>query len=72
MTAVKPVMLVIDESSYSWYLKLHQNDIPSLRWHVLLDSPSPDFTNKWNGRNIAGYLYSSVTIIDETLFFGIE
>ncbi|KAJ1420900.1 AMP-dependent synthetase/ligase [Sesbania bispinosa] len=48
MTAVRPVMLVIDESCYEWYLKLQQNDIPSLRWHVLLDSPSSDFTKKWN------------------------
>jgi hypothetical protein len=28
-----------------------------LRWHVLLDSPSSDFTNKWNGRNIYEYLF---------------
>ncbi|XP_020222004.1 2-succinylbenzoate--CoA ligase, chloroplastic/peroxisomal isoform X2 [Cajanus cajan] len=47
MTAVRPVMLVTDESSYAWYSKLHQNDIPSLKWHILLDSPSSDFT-KWN------------------------
>ncbi|WJX23222.1 o-succinylbenzoate--CoA ligase [Trifolium repens] len=48
MKAVKPVMLVIDESCYSWYFKFQQNDIPSLKWHVLLDSPSSDFTNKSN------------------------
>ncbi|XP_003594530.3 2-succinylbenzoate--CoA ligase, chloroplastic/peroxisomal [Medicago truncatula] len=48
MKAVKPVMLVIDESCYSWYFKFQQNDVPFLKWHVLLDSPSSDFTNKWN------------------------
>ncbi|KAK7331279.1 hypothetical protein VNO77_25499 [Canavalia gladiata] len=47
MTAVRPVMLVIDKSSYTWYSKLQQNDVPSLKWHILLDSPSSDFT-KWN------------------------
>ncbi|XP_004486460.1 2-succinylbenzoate--CoA ligase, chloroplastic/peroxisomal isoform X2 [Cicer arietinum] len=49
MISVRPVMLVIDESCYSWYFKFQQIDIPSLRWHVLLDSPSSDFTNKLNG-----------------------
>lgn len=57
MKAVKPVMLVIDESCYSWYFKFQQNDVPFLKWHVLLDSPSSDFTNKWNGRNIYEYLF---------------
>ncbi|XP_027339571.1 2-succinylbenzoate--CoA ligase, chloroplastic/peroxisomal isoform X2 [Abrus precatorius] len=47
MEAVRPVMFVTDESCYTWYSKLHQNDIPSLKWHVLLDSPSSDFT-MWN------------------------
>ncbi|KAL5157929.1 2-succinylbenzoate--CoA ligase, chloroplastic/peroxisomal [Glycine soja] len=47
MAAVKPVLLVIDESSYTWYSKLQQNDVPSLKWHILLDSPSSDFS-KWN------------------------
>ncbi|TKY72381.1 2-succinylbenzoate--CoA ligase of chloroplastic/peroxisomal [Spatholobus suberectus] len=47
MAALRPVMLVTDESSYTWYSKLQQNDVPSLKWHILLDSPSSDFT-KWN------------------------
>ncbi|XP_061339709.1 2-succinylbenzoate--CoA ligase, chloroplastic/peroxisomal isoform X4 [Gastrolobium bilobum] len=49
MTAVRPVMLVTDESCYTWCLKLQKNDIPSLRWLILLDSPSLNFTKKWNG-----------------------
>ncbi|CAK8531127.1 unnamed protein product [Lathyrus sativus] len=48
MAVVKPVMLVIDESCYLWYFKFQQIDIPSLKWRVLLDSPSSDFTKKWN------------------------
>ncbi|KAK7246147.1 hypothetical protein RIF29_41007 [Crotalaria pallida] len=48
MISVRPVMLVLDESCNTWYLELMKNDIPSLRWHVLLDSPSLDFTKKWN------------------------
>ncbi|XP_061339707.1 2-succinylbenzoate--CoA ligase, chloroplastic/peroxisomal isoform X2 [Gastrolobium bilobum] len=48
MTAVRPVMLVTDESCYTWCLKLQKNDIPSLRWLILLDSPSLNFTKKWN------------------------
>ncbi|XP_014518787.1 2-succinylbenzoate--CoA ligase, chloroplastic/peroxisomal isoform X1 [Vigna radiata var. radiata] len=47
LAAVKPVLLVTDESSATWYSKLQQNDIPSLKWHILLDSASLDFT-KWN------------------------
>ncbi|PRQ29647.1 putative o-succinylbenzoate--CoA ligase [Rosa chinensis] len=42
MEVVRPAMLVSDDSCVSWYSKLQQNDIPSLRWHVLLD-PSSDF-----------------------------
>lgn len=56
MAVVKPVMLVIDESCYSRYFKFQQVDILSLKWHVLLDSPS-DFTKKWHGRNICVYLF---------------
>ncbi|KAI5446811.1 hypothetical protein KIW84_014594 [Lathyrus oleraceus] len=48
MAVVKPVMLVIDESCYSWYFKFQQTDIQSLKWRVLLDSPSSDFAKKWN------------------------
>ncbi|OIV91818.1 hypothetical protein TanjilG_14397 [Lupinus angustifolius] len=48
MISVKPVMLVIDESCYTWYSKLHKNNTLSLRWYVLLDSTSPDFTREWN------------------------
>ncbi|KAK7303566.1 hypothetical protein RJT34_14475 [Clitoria ternatea] len=44
ITAVRPVMLVTDESCYTWYSKLQQYDIPSLKWHVFLDSPSKGFT----------------------------
>ncbi|KAK8468820.1 hypothetical protein PHAVU_006G128100 [Phaseolus vulgaris] len=47
LAAVKPVLLVTDDSSYTWYSNLQQNDVPSLKWHVLLDSPSLNFT-KWN------------------------
>ncbi|RDX95199.1 2-succinylbenzoate--CoA ligase, chloroplastic/peroxisomal, partial [Mucuna pruriens] len=47
MTAVRPVMLVTDDSSNTWYSKLQQHVVPSLKWHILLDSPSSDFT-KWN------------------------
>ncbi|KAL2997127.1 hypothetical protein AAZX31_09G024200 [Glycine max] len=47
INAVNPLMLVTDESSYARYSKLQQNDVPSLKWHILLDSPSSDFT-KWN------------------------
>ncbi|CAJ1962960.1 unnamed protein product [Sphenostylis stenocarpa] len=48
LAAVKPVLLVTDNSSYTWYsTKLQKNDIPSLKWHILLDSPSFDFT-EWN------------------------
>ncbi|XP_022977906.1 2-succinylbenzoate--CoA ligase, chloroplastic/peroxisomal isoform X1 [Cucurbita maxima] len=38
MVAVQPVMLVIDESCCQWYSKLRNNDIPSLRWQVLIGS----------------------------------
>ncbi|XP_050369441.1 2-succinylbenzoate--CoA ligase, chloroplastic/peroxisomal isoform X2 [Argentina anserina] len=40
MKVVRPVMLVFDDSCASWYSKLQWIDIPSLRWHVLLDSPA--------------------------------
>ncbi|KAL1358870.1 hypothetical protein AAHE18_04G064600 [Arachis hypogaea] len=52
MTVVKPVMLVTDESSQTWYSKLLKTDVPSLRWHALLDSTSSDLAKEWNG--IAG------------------
>ncbi|KAL5097687.1 hypothetical protein RYX36_002014 [Vicia faba] len=48
MGVVKPVMLVIDESCYSWYFKFQQIDIQFLKWRVFLGSPSSDFANKWN------------------------
>lgn len=43
MEVVRPVMLVTDESCIPWYSKLQLRHIPSLRWHVSLDSPSSDF-----------------------------
>ncbi|PQQ21229.1 2-succinylbenzoate--CoA ligase chloroplastic/peroxisomal [Prunus yedoensis var. nudiflora] len=43
MEVVRPVMLVTDESCIPWYSKLQLHHIPSLRWHVSLDSPSSDF-----------------------------
>ncbi|KAH9747741.1 2-succinylbenzoate--CoA ligase /(peroxisomal) [Citrus sinensis] len=46
MTSIRPVMLVTDESSDSWYLELQHNPLPSLRWHVSLGSSSSDFVNK--------------------------
>lgn len=46
MTSIRPVMLVTDESSDSWYSELQHNAIPSLRWHVSLGSSSSDFVNK--------------------------
>ncbi|KAL9452870.1 hypothetical protein AB3S75_008623 [Citrus x aurantiifolia] len=46
MTSIRPVMLVTDESSDSWYSELQHNAIPSLRWHVSLGSFSSDFVNK--------------------------
>ncbi|XP_015959284.1 2-succinylbenzoate--CoA ligase, chloroplastic/peroxisomal isoform X2 [Arachis duranensis] len=49
MTVVKPVMLVTDESSQTWYSKLLKTDVPSLRWHALLDSTSSDLAKEWNG-----------------------
>lgn len=58
MALVKPVMLVIDESCYSWYFKFRQFDIQSLKWRVLLDSPSSDFAKTWNGRNICVYSFT--------------
>lgn len=48
ITSVRPVMLVIDESSYTWFINLQKKDIPSLRWHVFLGSSSSDFIKKWN------------------------
>ncbi|XP_022146566.1 2-succinylbenzoate--CoA ligase, chloroplastic/peroxisomal isoform X2 [Momordica charantia] len=41
MVAVQPVMLVIDEGCCQWYTKLQNDDIPSLRWHVLIGSHLP-------------------------------
>lgn len=46
MTSIRPVMLVTDESSDSWYSELQHNAIPSLRWHVSLGSSLSDFVNK--------------------------
>ncbi|KAH9796070.1 2-succinylbenzoate--CoA ligase /(peroxisomal) [Citrus sinensis] len=46
ITSIRPVMLVTDESSDSWYLELQHTAIPSLRWHVSLGSSSSDFVNK--------------------------
>ncbi|XP_061996286.1 2-succinylbenzoate--CoA ligase, chloroplastic/peroxisomal-like [Rosa rugosa] len=47
MEVVRPAMLVSDDSCVSWYSKLQQNDVPSLRWHVMLDSSS-DFVTTSN------------------------
>uniref|UniRef100_A0A2N9J765 AMP-dependent synthetase/ligase domain-containing protein n=1 Tax=Fagus sylvatica TaxID=28930 RepID=A0A2N9J765_FAGSY len=45
MLVVRPVMLVTDESCQCrWYLNFQNDDIPSLRWHVSLNSHSSDFT----------------------------
>ncbi|KAF8408777.1 hypothetical protein HHK36_004846 [Tetracentron sinense] len=40
MAVVRPIMLVTDESCISWYPELESNNIPSVRWHVFMDSPS--------------------------------
>ncbi|KAM1008139.1 hypothetical protein ACFX2A_004711 [Malus domestica] len=42
MEVVRPAMLVTDGSCIPWYSKLQLRDIPSLRWHVSVDSPSSD------------------------------
>ncbi|KAM1123186.1 hypothetical protein FF1_004587 [Malus domestica] len=42
MEVVRPAMLVTDDSCIPWYSKLQLRDIPSLRWHVSVDSPSSD------------------------------
>ncbi|KAI9118805.1 hypothetical protein K1719_010250 [Acacia pycnantha] len=41
-------MLITDESCFSWFINLGKKDIPSLRWHVFIGSPSTDFCKKWN------------------------
>ncbi|KAM3700986.1 hypothetical protein ACJW31_05G139100 [Castanea mollissima] len=48
MLVVRPVMLVTDESCHCWYSNFQKDDIPSLRWHVSLNSPSSDFMKMWN------------------------
>ncbi|MED6135057.1 hypothetical protein PIB30_042743 [Stylosanthes scabra] len=52
MNVVKPVMLVTDECSQTWYSKLLKTDVPSLRWYALLDSPSSDFAKELNGIDV--------------------
>lgn len=56
INAVRPVMLVTDESCHAWFLNLQKNDIPSLRWHIFLGSPSLEFSRKWNGRKLEIFL----------------
>ncbi|KAM7270099.1 hypothetical protein ACFE04_029313 [Oxalis oulophora] len=48
MLSIRPVMLVTDESCSYWSSELQSNDVPSLRWHVSLDSPSSDFVSLFN------------------------
>ncbi|KAB2637168.1 2-succinylbenzoate--CoA ligase [Pyrus ussuriensis x Pyrus communis] len=42
MEVMRPAMLVTDDSCIPWYSKIQLHDVPSLRWHVSLDSPSSD------------------------------
>lgn len=56
MLVVRPVMLVTDESCHRWYSNFQKDDIPSLRWHVSLNSPSSDFMKMWNGMWSCGHL----------------
>ncbi|XP_028770166.1 2-succinylbenzoate--CoA ligase, chloroplastic/peroxisomal [Neltuma alba] len=48
INSVRPVMLVTDESCYTWFINLQKEDTSSLRWHVFIGSPSSDFVKKWN------------------------
>ncbi|EXB75224.1 2-succinylbenzoate--CoA ligase [Morus notabilis] len=41
--AVRPVMLVTDESCNTWSSQLQNFHLPFLRWHVSLDSSASDF-----------------------------
>ncbi|TQE12058.1 hypothetical protein C1H46_002452 [Malus baccata] len=50
MEVVRPAMLVTDDSCIPWYSKLQLRDIPSLRWHVSVDSPSSDVLRASNNR----------------------
>ncbi|XP_019078283.1 2-succinylbenzoate--CoA ligase, chloroplastic/peroxisomal isoform X1 [Vitis vinifera] len=45
MEMVKPVMLITDSSCSYWYPKLENDHLPSLRWHVFMDSLS-EFSSK--------------------------
>ena len=45
MEMVKPVMLITDSSCGYWYPKLENDHLPSLRWHVFMDSLS-EFNSK--------------------------
>ncbi|XP_057465881.1 2-succinylbenzoate--CoA ligase, chloroplastic/peroxisomal isoform X3 [Actinidia eriantha] len=45
MEDVRPIMLVTDECSNYWYFKLQEDSIPSLRWHVFMNSP-PNYSSK--------------------------
>ncbi|XP_030479987.2 2-succinylbenzoate--CoA ligase, chloroplastic/peroxisomal isoform X2 [Cannabis sativa] len=46
--AVRPVMLVTDESCKLWSSKLQNYDFPFLRWHVSLESSDSELSNSKN------------------------
>ncbi|XVF75050.1 hypothetical protein PTKIN_Ptkin13bG0157800 [Pterospermum kingtungense] len=48
MVAIKPKMLVTDESCDYWHSALQSHALPYLRWHISLSSPSLDFIDKYN------------------------
>ncbi|CAH8354830.1 unnamed protein product [Eruca vesicaria subsp. sativa] len=48
MQLVEPVLLVTDEKCVSWCIHVHNIDIPSLKWRVLMESTSTDFASEHN------------------------
>ncbi|KAI4343100.1 hypothetical protein MLD38_027640 [Melastoma candidum] len=48
ISAVRPVVLVTDESCDRWYSVLEDSPMPSLRWHLSLGSSNPKSLNRLN------------------------
>ncbi|EOA40050.1 hypothetical protein CARUB_v10008743mg [Capsella rubella] len=46
MLLVEPVLLVTDETCLSWCIDVHNGDIHSLKWRVLMESTSTDFARE--------------------------
>ncbi|XP_006415458.2 2-succinylbenzoate--CoA ligase, chloroplastic/peroxisomal isoform X2 [Eutrema salsugineum] len=48
MLLVEPVLLVTDETFFSWCIGVQNIDIPSLKWRVLMEFTSTEFANEHN------------------------